>query len=175
MKVGGSFSKWSVFLIVTLAPCASVWAQQPTYLVPVEMQNQWLRGSVEVAEHGNDGVIGVNGIGTDQGYKVETIVSGGPAAKAGVAPGDIITSIDGASVKGIDTVEALKLIAHKQAGESVNLTISRNGETKTLGVVVDARNHMLANDPQWQKESTFPPGVAQFIFGGSAAITAGLF
>ncbi len=175
MKAGGSFSKWFVFLITALAPFASVWAQQPTYLVPVEMQNQWLRGSAEVAEHGNDGAIGVNGIGTDLGYQVETIVSGGPAAKAGIAPGDTITSIDETSIKGMNTVEALKLIAHKQAGESVNLTISRNGEAKTLGVVVDTRNHMLANDPQWQKESTFPPGVAQFIFGGSAAITAAVF
>jgi hypothetical protein len=100
---------------------------------------------------------------------------GAPAANAGILSGDVITSIDGTSIRGIDTVEALKLIAHKQAGETVNLTISRNGETKELAVVVDTRNHTLANNPDWQKENKLPPGVSQFIFGGSAAVTAALF
>lgn len=175
MKVCGSFSRCSLLFVLMSVPWASVSAQQPTFLTPVEMNGQWLRGSAEVTEHGNDGMIGVNGSSSDLGYRIETITPGGPAAKAGILAGDVITSIDGASIKGMNTVEALKPIAHKQAGETVSLTISRNGETKTLGVVVDTRSHMLANNPDWQKEGKLPPGVAQFIFGGSAAITAALF
>lgn len=169
------FAGASLALVSVLVPCGLVRGQQPTFLTPVEMKGQWLRGSAEVAQHGNDGITGVNGTGSDLGYKIETVTPGGPAARAGVLPGDVITSIDGTSIKGIDTPEALKLIAHKQAGETATLTVNRNGEAKTLAVVVDERNHMLANDPQWQKEGKLPPGVGQFIFGGSAAITAALF
>jgi len=144
-------------------------------LAPVEMKGQWFRGFVAVAQHENDGMIGINGRGTEAGYKVETVTPGAPAANAGILPGDVIVSLDGSSIKGLDTLEALKLIAHKQAGETVNLTMNRNGETKTLAVVVDVRKHLLASDPQWQNESTLPPAVGQSIFGGSAAITASLF
>lgn len=175
MKAHQASTKWLLPLIVLLAPWASASAQQPTFLTPVEMNGQWLRGSAEVTEHGNDGMIGISVSSSDLGYKIETVTTGGPAAKAGILPGDVITSIDGASIKGIDTVQALKLIAHKGPGETVNLTISRNGETKTLSVVADTRNHMLENNPDWQKESKLPPGVGQLIFGGSAAITAALF
>jgi membrane-associated protease RseP (regulator of RpoE activity) len=163
-------------LAVVLLLCVSLRAQQqPTFLVPIEMKDQWLRGSVAVAQHGNDGVIGINGQGTAAGYKVETVTPGGSAANAGILSGDVVVALDGTSIKGLNTLEALRLIAHKQAGETVNLTISRNDETKTFAVVVDVRKHLLANDPQWQKESRMPPGVAQSIFGGAAVITAGVF
>lgn len=175
MKVCRFFLRCSLLFVLMSVPWASVSAQQPTFLTPVEMNGQWLRGSAEVTEHGNDGMIGINGSSSDLGYKIETVTPGGPAARVGILPGDVITSIDGASIKGIDTVQALKLIAHKRAGETVNLTINRNGEAKTLIVVADTRNHMLANNPDWQKESKLPPGVGQFIFGGSAAVTAALF
>jgi len=138
------------------------------------MKDQWLRGSVAVAQHENDGMIGINGKGTEAGYKVETVMPGGPAASAGILPGDVVVALDGTSIKGLDASEALKLIAHKQAGETVNLTIDRNGETKTFRAVVDVRKHLLANDPQWQNESKLSPAVGQFIFGGSAAVTANL-
>ena len=176
MKLRLSFAKWSLAFILAFSPWASLRAQeQPTFLIPLDMKDQWLRGSVAVAQHENDGMIGINGRGTEAGYKVETVTPGGPAANAGILPGDVIVSLDGTSIKGLDTLEALKLIAHKQAGETVNLTINRNGETKTLAVVVDVRKHLLANDPQWQNESKLPPAVGQSIFGGSAAITASLF
>src|SRR5271166_5601102 len=77
-------------------------AQQPTFLVPVEMNGQTLRGSVAVAQHENEGMIGINGNGTEDGYKVETVTLGFPAAIAGILPGDIITSMDGTSTKGMD-------------------------------------------------------------------------
>jgi len=149
-------------------------AQQPTYVVPVEMRGQFLRGSAAIAQHENEGMIGINGKGTESGYKVETVTPRFPAAIAGILAGDIIVSLDGTSIKGVDTMEALKLIANKREGETVNLTVNRNGDTRTFIVAVGARKHLLANDAQWQAEGKFPPAVGQVIFGGTAAITAQL-
>ena len=169
-------TRFALVLVFALLPWLSLRAQQqPTFLAPVDMQGQWLRGSVAVAQHENDGMIGINGKGTEAGYKVETVMPGGPAASAGILPGDVVVALDGTSIKGLGTSEALKLIAHKQVGETVNLTIDRNGETKTFRPVVDVRKHLLANDPQWQNESKLSPAVGQFILGGGGAITASLF
>ncbi len=167
-------SRFALAIMCVLSP--SVLLQgQPTYLVPVEMKGQVLRGSVGVAQQENEGMIGINGNGTEDGYKVGTVTPGFPAAIAGVLPGDIIASMDGTSVKGLDTAEVVKLIAHKQDGETLNLTVNRKGEAKTFAVTVGARKRLLANDAQWQAYRKSPPAVGQFIFGGTAAIQATLF
>jgi len=158
-----------------LLPVLSLQAQQePTFLVPVEMKDQVLRGSVAVAQHENEGMIGINGKGTDAGYKVETVTPGGPASNAGISSGDLILSVDGVSLKSLSTTDALKAIARKKEGETANLMFVRNGETKTASVVVVLRKNFLKNDPSWQQESKSPPGVSQLIFGGSAGVLAQL-
>jgi hypothetical protein len=157
-----------------LSPSVLLRAQQPNYVIPVEMKGQVLRGSVAVAQHENEGMIGINGKGTESGYKVEAVTPGFPAAIAGILPGDIIASMDGTPTKGLDTTEIVKLIAHKQDGEGLNLTINRKSEAKTFAVTVGARKRLLANDAQWQAESKSPPGVSQIIFGGSVGVLAQL-
>jgi membrane-associated protease RseP (regulator of RpoE activity) len=167
----------AAFILATtfaLSLSVSVQAQQGTSITPVEMKGQWLRGSIAVAQHENDGMIGIKGIGTEAGYKVETVMPGGRATGAGILPGDVIVSVDGTSVKGLDTSEALKMIVQKKEGEVTNIALSRNGETKSVAVTVGVRKHLLANDAQWQKERTLNPGVGQMIFGGSASVVVGL-
>jgi len=168
-------AQFALAIVSVLSHSISLHGQQPTYLVPVEMQGQSLRGSIGVAQHENEGMIGINGKGTGTGYKVETVTPGFPAATAGILPGDVIASMNGTSVIGLDTTEVVKLIAHKNDGEKLSLTLNRNGEPKTFVVTVGARKRLLANDAQWQAESKFPPGVSQFIFSGNAAIGATLF
>jgi len=159
---------------VTLLLCASVLGQQPTYINPVEMKGQMLRGSAAVALHGNDDSIGINGKATETGYKVEVVVPGGPAANAGVLVGDTILSLDGVALKGMEALEVLKPAALKKEGETVSLSINRNGEVKTTNVTVALRRNVWANDPGWQQETKVAPGVSQYIFGGSAVATASL-
>ena len=168
-------ARFALVLVSVLSPWLSTRAQQqPTFLVPVEMKDQWLRGSIFVAQHENDGVIGMSGKSTEAGYKVDTVTPGGPAASAGILTGDVILSMDGTSIKGVDTAEALKPIAHKKEGETVNLMFIRNGETKTASVTVALRKKLLQNDASWQQESKLAPAVGQFIFGGTAQLTAQL-
>ena len=97
----------SVGILIAVWSCGSLQAQQPTYLTPVELKGQSLRGSIAVAQHENDGMIGLNGKGTEAGYVVESTVPGGPAASAGILPGDTIVSLDWKSIKGLETSEAL--------------------------------------------------------------------
>jgi membrane-associated protease RseP (regulator of RpoE activity) len=152
----------------------SLFAQEPTYLIPVEMKGQTVRGAAAISMHGSDGSIGINGKVIETGYKVEVVVPGSPAANAGVLVGDTILSLDGTSLKGIETWEALKPIAQKKEGETVSLTINRNGEVKTINVAAALRKNVWANDAGTQQEMKQPPAISQFIFGGSAAISARL-
>jgi membrane-associated protease RseP (regulator of RpoE activity) len=138
------------------------------------MKGQAVRGSAAVSLHGSDGSIGINGKAIETGYKVEVVVPGSPAANAGVLTGDTILSLDGTSLKGMETSDALRQVAQKKEGETVSLTISRNGEVKTINVAVALRKNVWANDAGWQQEIKLPPAISQFIFGGSAAISARL-
>jgi S1-C subfamily serine protease len=61
---------------------------------------------------------------------VMEVIPDGPAAESGLQPGDFITAIDGETVDTADKVTAL--ISSKAPGDTVELTVERNGETLTL-------------------------------------------
>ncbi len=84
-----------------------------------------------------------------QGALVQSVVPGGPAAKAGVkggnatvsidgqrvrAGGDVITEVDGQPVGGMD--EVASAIADKQPGDQVQLTLVHGTETRTVTVTL---------------------------------------
>ena len=167
MKKHLSPATFALAIACGLSFSAPARAQEVAYIAPVEMKGQVLRGSIAVAQHENDGMIGVNGKGGEAGYKVDTVTAGWPAASAGILPGDIIASVDGTSVKGLESSEALKMISQKKEGEVANIVLFRNGEAKTIAVTVGVRKRLLAGDAQWQKERTLPPAVSQMIFGES--------
>src|SRR5208282_4503641 len=150
---------FTLAIVIALSPTAPLQAQQPTYLTPVEMKGQLLRGSIGVAQHENDGVIQIKVKATDAGLKVEAVTPGGPAANAGILPGDIIVSMDGTPVKGQDTSPVLKPIAQKKDGETLNVEIDRDGQPRTIAVTVGVRKRLMANDSVWQQESKAPPAV----------------
>jgi serine protease Do len=70
------------------------------------------------------------GLPKTEGALVDASQPGSPAAKAGVAAGDVITALDGAPLK--DSRELARKIGSMAPGSSVNLSIVRNGENKTL-------------------------------------------
>ena len=160
----------------TLVSSLSVplFAQQATFISPVEMKGQVARGSASVLLHGNEGSIGINGKGTETGYRVEVVVPGSPAANAGVLPGDTILSLDGISLKGQESAEVFKPIAQKKEGDTVSLAINRNGDMKTISVTVALRKNVWASDASWQQEIKLQPGVFQSIFGGSAGVSVSM-
>lgn len=64
-----------------------------------------------------------------------TVISGGPADKAGVQPGDIITQVDGSDVN--QTTSLASLLNKHKVGDKVSLTIVRGGKTITKAVTLD--------------------------------------
>lgn len=64
--------------------------------------------------------------------RITGIVPNGPAAKAGMQVGDLITQVNDASVQGLNGGGAMWLINSVTAGDEVRITVSRGGATKTL-------------------------------------------
>jgi serine protease Do len=58
----------------------------------------------------------------------------GPAAKAGIEAGDVITAIDGKGVG--DSREAARTISNLPPGSAVKLSVTRKGEQKTITVTL---------------------------------------
>jgi PDZ domain-containing secreted protein len=74
------------------------------------------------------------GLSRSSGVLVASIDGSGPAFKAGIQRGDIITSIDGAAVAQQEDV--VGLIAKMKAGDSVSVIIDRNGQSLTFQVTL---------------------------------------
>jgi len=69
--------------------------------------------------------------------RVGAVSSGGPAEQAGIKVGDVIVAIDGQPTAGADAVIAA--IRTHQPGQSINVTVLRAGERKTLSAtLIDA-------------------------------------
>lgn len=74
-----------------------------------------------------------------QGVEVIMAVEGGPAQKAGILPGDIITQVDDLKTNGINGSQALSIyVKSKKAGEQVRLHYLRQGKKKELLLTLDA-------------------------------------
>ena len=88
-----------------------------------------------------------------RGALVEQVSAGGPAANAGLQAsatdvtingvqgtvgGDIITAIDGQTINSMSDIIAY-LAIHTQVGQTVTLTIMRNGQTQTVQVTLGNR------------------------------------
>jgi putative serine protease PepD len=65
------------------------------------------------------------------------IVAGGPAAKAGLQPGDLITAVNGTPVASINQFVAT--IANYAPGNTVTLTVQRNGQTKSIKLTLGSQ------------------------------------
>jgi carboxyl-terminal processing protease len=68
-----------------------------------------------------------------RGLRIVSVFKGGPAAKARVKPGDLITDVNGKSLKGKSSDESTALIKGP-AGTSVRLTVVSGGKQRTVSV-----------------------------------------
>jgi serine protease Do len=76
------------------------------------------------------------GLEKEHGALVSKVEPNSPAAKAGLKQGDVVIAVDDEAIKKMR--ELPKIVAGKRSGEKTSLGIWRNGERKTLGVVVGA-------------------------------------
>ena len=74
----------------------------------------------------------------DQGILVQTVVQGGPAAKAGLRSGDVIVAIDDAAIQDMDDL-IVYLADNTSVGQRVTLTVLRDGVKRSVRVALGER------------------------------------
>jgi len=74
------------------------------------------------------------GLGKPVGALVQSVEAGGPAEKAGVEPGDVITKVDGRTVE--TSVELPRIVGGIKPGTKATLQVFRRGSSRDLSVVV---------------------------------------
>ncbi len=81
----------------------------------------------------NFGGVGIDGAPWADGrIVVKQLVAGGPAHRAGVRVGDIITHIDGKETRGSDFRDLVEHRLRGRAGTPVVIRVHRSGEKKPL-------------------------------------------
>ncbi len=70
-----------------------------------------------------------------EGAYVMDVIQGSPADKAGIQAQDIITNINGTRLSG-DNAELSTLISDKKVGDTLNITLDRDGKTVTVKLVL---------------------------------------
>ncbi|HEY1426845.1 MAG TPA: trypsin-like peptidase domain-containing protein [Caulobacteraceae bacterium] len=82
------------------------------------------------------------GMAGRKGAQVTDVTIGGPAQKAGLAPGDVVVAVNGAPVK--SNVEMTREVAKAQPGDVIHLDVFRDGKERT----VDIRSGLRPSDQQ---------------------------
>ena len=83
------------------------------------------------------------GVSGKTGVLVASVVPGDPADQAGIQPKDIITKINGEVVT--TSRDLTKLAAKLGVGDTANVTILRNGKSKTLEIQIGKRPMTMAS------------------------------
>ena len=115
------------------------------FAIPVNEAKSIAQQLIEkgTAEHAYLGVTPQDGTASDgsatrTGAEITSVGSGTPAEQAGLQTGDLITEVNGEAVD-----SALSLVAHireQAVGNTVKLTIIRNGQTIEVDAVLSARS-----------------------------------
>jgi serine protease Do len=111
------------------------------------------RGSIGISFHSGLSSAINRVYGFKNGVLVQQVQPGGPADKAGMKPGDIITTIDGRSIK--DGDDLVNDIASRHPGSSIRLGFMRDGKQTDATVTVGDRDKVFA-DVAGQQPQTAP-------------------
>jgi putative serine protease PepD len=80
------------------------------------------------------------------GAQIGSVQLGGPAASAGLQPGDIVTAINGKRIT--STQQFIETLDAFAPGQTITLTINRGGATKTLKLTLGTRPNAAPNQGQ---------------------------
>jgi len=92
--------------------------------------------------------------GVPEGVFVEQVAPGGPSEKAGLKEGDAIVAINGKPVRGGN--ELVDTVTSTPVGNSLNITVSRDGKTHDYKVVVGDLSQVFPE--AYGKEQNGPAG-----------------
>jgi serine protease Do len=89
--------------------------------------------------------------GFKNGVLVNSVQPGGPSDKAGLKPGDIVTTIDGRPIK--DGDDLVNEIASRRPGSSIRLGYVREGKPADATVTIGDRDKVFADQGTEQAEN----------------------
>ena len=72
----------------------------------------------------------------DKGFGIVNVGEGTPAAKAGIAAGDIIVAVDGKAASSMHLYDLRRRLRNDPPGTQVALTVERNGKPRTVTLVL---------------------------------------
>ena len=72
--------------------------------------------------------------GAPAGVAIVAVTDGGPAERAGLRSGDVITAVAGTATP--DTTTLAEVLASKDPGRSVSLTVTRGGQERTVPITL---------------------------------------
>lgn len=85
----------------------------------------------------NDDIAGALGLPKNQGEIIGRVEPGGPGAKAGLRPGDVVTAINGKNVTPDQTLSFL--VANAAPGSTIKMDVIRDGRPTTINATVTTR------------------------------------
>ncbi len=120
------------------------------------------RGSIGVSFHPELSInpITLKSLGAPYGVAIESVEPGSPAEKAGLKPGDVVTSVNGRPVKTGD--DLVNPIAQALIGSKVVLTYVRDRTQKETTATVDDRTHVFPNVAGRMGDQPGEPAPAEF-------------
>ncbi|MGH8128053.1 MAG: aspartyl protease family protein [Gammaproteobacteria bacterium] len=74
--------------------------------------------------------------GTDGNFEVKSVLAGGPADKAGLKVGDVITKVNGKPADKLSVSGLREMLRDGAPGSRVKLTVSSDGKTRTVTLVL---------------------------------------
>jgi putative serine protease PepD len=78
------------------------------------------------------------------------VTASGPAASAGIRAGDVITTLGGEAVSNSSALSSL--VDEHKPGDTVTVTLTRDGQRKTLQVKLGERPATTATDTSSQQQ-----------------------
>ena len=115
--------------------------------------------------------LGVQLTQTTDGPTVASVIAGSPAEKAGLQRGDVIKAVGGTSVSDVQAVR--NALTGKNPGDTVTVSITRNGNAQDLTVTLEAPPTPLAEaNPVLPELSGIPRDqLFSHLLGGSFQFT----
>jgi S1-C subfamily serine protease len=109
------------------------------------------------------------------GAVILSVVSGSPAAKAGLVQGDVVVNINGTNITSSDDLQ--KVVQNAKAGQSVSITYyvgdSKRTTTATLGSQAEAQQQQSSGNSGNSGSTTNPFGGGGFPGFGNSGSTGG--
>lgn len=118
------------------------------------------RGSIGVSFPKETNPTTMKALGFDHGVIVQEVTKGGPAAKAGLKPDDILLALNGKPIKDGDDLVAR--VSDMPSGTKIDLTLDRAGQRLAKQVTIEDRAEVFKDDPRFARNApqmTDPSGV----------------